>query len=70
MHAIWARANWVAIKQLSVGELAKRCSSCSVNRVTATEEGKQQSVSVARQQSGAFSSPHLPEQGKAPPQQM
>ena len=64
-----ASANCVAIKHVSVGVSRMPPWSCSMNRVTATLEGKQQQTSQARHSSGAFCSPHCPLQGKAPPQQ-
>ncbi len=66
MQASCAMANCVAMRQLSVGLLRTASSSCSMKRVTATEEGKQHTVSAARHSSGAARSPHWPLQGKAP----
>jgi hypothetical protein len=43
-------------------------SSCSRNRVEATELPKQQNTSVARQSSGHWLSPHLPLHGMYPAQ--
>jgi hypothetical protein len=59
-------ANCVAMRQVSVGLLRTPISSCTMKRVTATEDGKQHTVSSARHSSGARCSPQRPLHGNAP----